>query len=76
MPKQVIPPLSPEQLTKKLRVARKKIRELEGGLSFEREARAALEKRVKELESTQGNLMFHLRRAFKKLGMKPEQPKE
>lgn len=63
--KQDIPPLTPEQLTKKLKSARKKIKSLEKELDFEREAR-------KKLEKTQKILMFNLRRVLSKLDMRPE----
>jgi septal ring factor EnvC (AmiA/AmiB activator) len=63
--KQDIPPLTPEQLTKKLKSARKKIKSLEKELDFEREAR-------KKLEKTQKILMFNLRRVLSKLDMCPE----
>jgi hypothetical protein len=68
--------MNPSELTKKLKGARKRIRLLEGALASEQEARKALEARVEALATTQGTLMFNLRRAFKKLGMRPEQPKQ
>lgn len=66
-------PLSPEKMSKKLKGARKRIRQLENDLGSERAAREALEKRVEALAGTQQTLMFNLRRVFKHLGLSPRQ---
>jgi hypothetical protein len=68
--------MDPTELTKKLKGARKRIRQLESALGSEQEARKALEAKVDKLATTQVTLMFNLRRAFKQLGLKPERPKK
>ncbi len=58
-----------DELTKKLKSARKRIKLLEKRLDSAQEASDRFEKR-------QDNLMFNLRRALKELKMKPEFPKK
>lgn len=65
---------NPEELTKKLKAARKKIRLLESELDSGREARKELEAKVKSLDSSQQNLMFNLRRVLTEMNMKPARP--
>ena len=67
--------LSNEELTKKLKATRKRVRALEEKLGSEREARKSLEEKVKSLDSTNQTLMFNLRRVLKKLDMNPSRPK-
>lgn len=66
---------SQEELTKKLKASRKRIRTLESELGSEREARKDLEKKVESLDSRQQTLMFNLRNVLVKMGMKPARPK-
>ena len=67
--------LSNEELTKKLKATRKRVRGLEEKLGSEREARKSLEEKVKSLDSTNQTLMFNLRRVLKKMDMNPSRPK-
>ena len=69
MPKDFEQKMSREQLTKKLKSARKKIKSLEKRLDSDQEAR-------EKLESTQTTLMFNLRRVLTKLNMRPEFPEK
>lgn len=64
-----------EELTKKLKATRKKVRALEAELDSDREARKSLEDKVKSLDSTNQTLMFNLRRVLKKMDMTPSRPK-
>lgn len=58
-----------EELTKKLKSARKKIKSLEKRLDSAQEARG-------KLESTQATLMFNLRLVLVKLNMRPKFPEK
>jgi len=69
MPKDSQEKMTREELTKKLRSARKKIKSLEKRLDSAQEVRD-------KLESTQANLMFNLRRVLVKLNMRPEFPEK
>ncbi len=69
MPKDSQEKMTREELTKKLKSARKKIKSLEGRLDSAQEVRD-------KLESTQATLMFNLRRVLVRLSMLPEFPEK
>lgn len=69
MPKDSQEKMTREELTKKLKSARKKIKSLEKRLDSAQEARG-------KLESTQATLMFNLRRVLVRLSLRPEFPEK
>ncbi len=69
MPKDSQEKMTREELTKKLKSARKKIKSLERRLDTAQEARH-------KLELTQANLKLNLRRVLVKLNMRPKFPEK